>query len=220
MSILLAMFAFILVMIAAITLGRRISLRNWKKLEFPIIALGFLGVVIALAQSSAQSRQAEASRLSARANDSLMAVISATEWAMGYCGVWWDEVKNQTNDPPVACLAPHPRVSGETCEAVCRAGHLVGQHRYAPVEPENQSDKAEYFLGVCYSDIEDQLWGVCSAIDSYQAAAQRVDLALEGGSVDRLLASNWLALAAQFLIAIALGLQVGKVTAELRADPR
>jgi hypothetical protein len=72
-------------------------------LEHLIVLLSFIGIVSALAQVAAESRQDQIDRAAWAADEGLRQIARSTEWAMYRCEVWWDAVLNQANDRPAAC---------------------------------------------------------------------------------------------------------------------
>jgi len=215
MQLVIVFLVFIVMAVFSIILMSKFSEKFWERAEYMLLATALLGITATVADINASRKEQEIFQAMTASQSSKSHLINRTEWVMNSCGVWWDDVINQTNKAPPECVKTHPMIENETCESSCRAAHLVLQHRMQAYEP-----SAEYlaasglYRNICYDGAADI--GVCNFLASYR------DFAAEHASLSRSMSlydyvsSNQVSFWIQILFALTLGVQAGKIRRDAR----
>lgn len=210
MQLLAVFLVFLATSLASVFLLSQRTDRFWEVTEYILLSVALVGIAAAVADITASRKQQAVSDAAAASLSAKSSLNYRTEWVMNSCGVWWDDVLNQTNDTPPACFQTHPTIVGTTCESSCRAAHFVGQHRMQTYSPAEEREAASSLqMNTCYDGAEDI--GTCSNLESYlELASKHAELSasktlydfVSGGQ-----ASFWI----QVLFALTLGVQAGKI---------
>lgn len=186
---------------------QRLSDQAWARIDYAAVFLGLIGVLLALAEVGATRKQQRIDRLQLQTQASFQDVMTRMEYLMEECGVWWNVVLDQTNKDPEICRKSHPRVPNKTCKETCRAGHFVMQHRRSVIGAEQLSNPARNLKGLVDQVQGDEFSLLRETTDRYASNAEMLSAAKKRKPLIGPTAQSL----AQILIAIALGLEVGKV---------
>ncbi|MGK7655099.1 hypothetical protein ACSQ76_22710 [Roseovarius sp. B08] len=210
MQLLIVFLVFLATSLASIFVLSKRSDRFWELTEYILLSVALVGIAAAVADISASRKQQAVSDAAAASLSAKSRLNYRTEWIMNSCGIWWNDVLNQTNDTPPACFQTYPTIVGTTCESSCRAAHFVGQHRMQTYSPTEEHEAASgLHMNICYDGAEDI--GMCSNLESYlELTSKHAELSasrtlyefVSGGQ-----ASFWI----QVLFALTLGVQAGKI---------
>lgn len=208
------LFGIFIVFITAAALSifflAKLSDRFWELTEYTLLTVALVGIAVAVADIRASRKQQDVSEALAASQSAKSSLNYRTEWVMNSCGVWWNDVLNQTNETPLACLKDHPTLEGLTCESSCRAAHFVGQHRMQAYSPREEfSAASELYLNICYDGAADI--GMCDHLESYRDLAQKNAELSQSKSLYDYVSSNQAAFWVQILFALTLGVQAGKI---------
>lgn len=210
MQLLVVFLVFLATSLASVFLLSGRSDRFWEVTEYILLSVAMVGIAAAVADITASRKQQAISDAAAASLSAKSSLNFRTEWVMNSCGVWWDDVLNQTNDTPPACFRSHPTIVGATCESSCRAAHFVGQHRMQTYSPTEEHEAASgLHRNICYDGAEDI--GMCSNLDSYlELSSKHAEFSTSKTLYDFVShgqASFWI----QVLFALTLGVQAGKI---------
>ena len=205
--LLLALFVFVVTASTAIAFFRSFTHRQWQFIEYGAVVVGLAGVLLALSEISDTRRLQQIDRLEIESQTTFQSVMTRTEYLMEACGVWWNVVLDQTNKEPPACEIEHPDYPGRSCKETCRAGHFVMQHRRDVIGADSIAFLAEN-LNELVGQVEGEEFSFLKeTTDAYYQSV----LALEEVKSDTPLFGPVIQSLAHILIAIALGLEVGKI---------
>ncbi|WP_203256598.1 hypothetical protein [Hyunsoonleella ulvae] len=206
MTILLACLIFVVVAGFAWIFHQLIPKFILKYLEYFLVVIGFIGVLAALSQIAADTRKTRSLELVNDAKETFGYMMQRIEYRMDDCGVWWDVALDQTNKDPELC-----RVN-EKCSNTCRIAHFVSQYRWRPIDTEIADwDNFKMLLCGNSADYENK------EADELCEPATKFLEALDKANKAKLIAeqqpfsNKTILIIVQFLIAIALGLEVGKL---------
>ena len=215
MKIVMAALLFIVVACVSSYFCLKVSKLRWFYLQHLSVGLAFFGMLFALARIYDEDWRQNIAKLDLSARREFSYVQTSAEYAMDDCAVWWNIVLDQTNKNPPVCDKPHPKLQGQTCKPTCRMGHLIIQHLYRPYDPAQAVSNARGLAAdICNSGSANQ--GVCASLNRYAEAVETLELARKNMSFLINSTQSWFYFASQLLFAIALGLQVGKTTSDIR----
>ena len=188
-------------------------------LEHFLVIVGFIGVISALSQMSSDSRETEALSSAVAAKELFGSMLQRIEYRMNECDVWWDTVLDQTNRNPEACRAT------EECADACRMAHFVSQYRWRPIDAK-VGTWDNFNALVCATGsyehygtvIEEPTDPMCEPATRFLSALEAAQEAKRAAS-NQLLSNHKVLIVIQFLVALGLGLEVGKLRASRAADP-
>lgn len=210
MQLSIVILVFLATSLTSIFLLSKRSDRFWEVTEYVLLAVALVGIATAVADINASRKQQAISDAAAASLSAKSSLNYRTEWIMNSCGVWWDDVLNQTNDTPPECFQTHPTMVGTDCESSCRAAHFVGQHRMQMYSPSEEHEAASVLhMNICYEGADDI--GMCSNLETYlELASKHAELSASKTLYDFVSgdqASFWV----QVLFALTLGVQAGKI---------
>ncbi len=108
MQLLIVFLVFLATSLASAFLLSKRSDRFWEATEYILLSVALVGIAAAVADITASRKQQAISDAAAASLSAKSSLNYRTEWVMNSCGVWWDDVLNQTNDTPPACFQTHP----------------------------------------------------------------------------------------------------------------
>lgn len=208
MAIIVACSLFVLVAL----LGRRYYPRLPRfiknNLELYLVVVGFIGVLAAISEISADTKKTKSLELVNEAEEMFGFMMQRIEYRMDACGVWWDVALDQTNKEPQACK------QNEDCENTCRIAHFVSQYRWSPIDIQLEEEWRNFKMLICDSpDIgkgENKVDPLCPyAVKFYEALEKANESKLEADSQP--FSNKVVLIIVQFLLAIGLGLEVVKL---------
>lgn len=177
-----------------------------RNIEYFLVIIGFVGVLAALSQISADARKTRSLELVNDARETFGFMMQRIEYRMDDCGVWWDVALDQTNKDPEPCR------TNEKCSNTCRIAHFVSQYRWRPIDTElGDWDNFRMLLCGNSSNQEEQ------EVDPLCEPATKFFEALDKANKAKLIAdkqpfsNKMILIIVQFLIAIGLGVEVGKL---------
>lgn len=211
-----ALLVFVVVSIASSLVAPRITRQRWNFVEYAIVAAGIIAILAALAQVRADKRKDHLHELAAEAQTKLHDLFRSTDYLLHECGVDRTYVIDQTNEDPPACEARNPKRDGQSCKMNCRVGHLVWQLPEVVSETDVNLTQVESLqLDLCREPLNQKL-GICEPATAYLSAVHNLDSAIRQNK-DLLDFSSGLVLTiSQYVLAVFLGLQIGKTTRDLR----
>lgn len=184
----------------------------WSWIDVLNTLLGLAAAVITLFQVQMLSHEKRLDAALAETRSNLAWTLTRTEYEMENCGVWWGDVLEDyeaANDK--ASDACFTEMNGQPFCEMCRIGHLVGQFRSRAFDHEEPEWNAENLaFNICGGG--DDTYSMCQAINAYVASAKHVtDIKAEKSELADLAGGAMAMSVLQALIAIYLGLQMGKI---------
>lgn len=189
-----------------------LSDRFWSWIDGFNTLLGLIAAIITLFQVQTGNYEKRLDAALAETRLKLAWTLTRTEYEMENCGVWWGDV---LEDYEAANKKAHDACFVEqndqrVCE-MCRIGHLVGQfrtHAFDHEEPEWNAENLSF--NIC--DNQPDKYNMCQAINAYVASANKVtEIKAERNTFADLAGGPVAMSILQALIAIYLGLQMGKI---------
>jgi hypothetical protein len=178
-----------------------------NNLEFFLVIIGFVGVLAAISQISADTRKTKSLELVNEAKEMFGYMMQQIEYRMDECQVWWDVALDQTNKDPEVCR------KDKECSNTCRIAHFVSQYRWRPIDTE-VDDWENFRMLICDNpegnEEENKIDPLCpSAIKFFEALDKANESKLEADKQP--FSNKFVLMVIQFLIAIGLGLEAGKL---------
>jgi len=203
MAIIAACIVFVIVAGLAWIFHQLIPKFILRNLEYFLIIIGFVGVLAALSQISADARKTKSLELVNDARETFGFMMQRIEYRMDDCGVWWDVALDQTNKDPEPC-----RVN-EKCSNTCRIAHFVSQYRWRPIDTK-LGDWDNFKMLLCDNASNQEIDPLCEPATKFFEALDKANKAKI--IADKQPFSNkTILIIVQFLIAIGLGVEIGKL---------
>jgi len=203
MTVAAALIVFGVVSAFAWVFSHRIPSLIFRNLEYFLVCVGLVGVLAALSQITADARETRSLALVNDARELFGAMMQRVEYRMDGCGVWWDVALDQTNKEPEKC-----KVSKE-CEDACRIGHMVSQYRWRPIDTQ-VGDWDNFRFLVCGTPSTKPIDALCGPATEFLDALNEANNSKRAAD-SQLFSSEFLLTLVQFMAAIGLGLEIGKL---------